>query len=209
MVGWLGFFWVGKNFLFLELMIPSGWEKKNLSFVNYRVDDRYPYGDTRKDWSFPTWKLHRCWVVVSSTPPLKSVLSFASLMRLLSLQLMGCCWWVAAKCLLGYGAELGFACFAVFVWHFTVTWWAGLFPARLQLLLFVRLVSLSLSLSMLICVCVCCGVGCWVSTMVRKCLVAVFRGSTCEVLVWYAVCFLQRLFQSQKFLLALCHCPFV
>jgi hypothetical protein len=88
---------------------------------------------------------------VSSTPPLKSVLSFASLMRLLSLQLMGCCWWVAAKCLLGYGAELGFACFAVFVWHFTVTWWAGLFPARLQLLLFVRLVSLSLSLSLSLC----------------------------------------------------------
>jgi hypothetical protein len=164
-------------------------------------------GDDRKIGVFPTWKLHCCWVVVSSTPPLKSVLSFVSLMRLLGLQLMGCCWWGAAKCLLGYGAELGCACFAMFVWHFTVTWWAVLFPARLQLLLILRLVSLSLSLS--VDLCVCCGVGCRVSTMVRKCLVAVFSGSTCEVLVWCAVCFLQRIFQSQKFLLALCHCPFV
>jgi hypothetical protein len=109
-----------------------------------------PHEDDKKDWSFPSRKLHCCWVVVSSTPPPKSVLSFASLMSLLGLQFMGCCWWVVAKCLLGYGAELGCACFAVFVWHFTVTWWAGLFPARLQLLLFLRLVSLSL----LICVCV-------------------------------------------------------
>jgi hypothetical protein len=70
-------------------------------------------------------------------------------------------------------------------------------------------VGFSLSLSLSVNLCVCCGVGCWVSTMVRKCLVAVFSGSTREVLVWCAVCFLQRIFQSQKFLLALCHCPFV
>jgi hypothetical protein len=28
--------------------------EKKIEFVNYRVDDRYPYGDARKDWSFPT-----------------------------------------------------------------------------------------------------------------------------------------------------------
>ncbi len=149
---------------------------------------------------------------MSSTPPLKSVLSFASLMRLLGLQLMGCCWWGAAKCLLGYGAELGLClfCSVCLTFYCDMMSWSVPCKAPTPLVLKVGFsLSLSLSLSLSTNLCVCCGVGCWVSTMVRKCLVAVFSRSTCEVPVWCAVCFLQRIFQSQKFLLALCHCPFV